>query len=31
VQTPKGEDLSTLLLNAGLAVPYSGGRREPPC
>ena len=31
VLTPKGEDLSTLLLNAGLAVPYFGGRRPPPC
>jgi micrococcal nuclease len=31
VQTPKGEDLSTLLLNAGLAIPYFGGRRELPC
>jgi micrococcal nuclease len=31
VQTPKGDDLSTLLLEAGLAVPYSGGRRPPPC
>ena len=31
VRTPKGEDLSTLLLEAGLAVPYSGGYRPPPC
>lgn len=31
VQTPKGEDLSALLLNAGLAVPYKGGRRAPAC
>jgi micrococcal nuclease len=29
VMTPKGEDLSSLLLAAGLAVPYSGGRRVP--
>ncbi len=29
VTTPKGEDLSSLLLAAGLAVPYSGGRRAP--
>jgi micrococcal nuclease len=27
VMTPKGEDLSSLLLAAGLATPYSGGRR----
>lgn len=31
VQTPKGEDLSSLLLSAGLAVPYAGGRRTAAC
>lgn len=31
VQTPKGEDLSSLLLDAGHAVAYSGGRRIPAC
>ena len=31
VQTPKGEDLSGLLLAAGLAVPYAGGRRTAAC
>lgn len=31
VQTPKGEDLATLLLDAGLAVPYAGGRRQAAC
>lgn len=29
--TPKGEDLSALLLAAGLATPYSGGRRRAMC
>lgn len=27
VQTPAGEDLATLLLKAGLAVPYEGGTK----
>ena len=31
VMTPNGEDLSALLLAAGLAVPYAGGRRAPMC
>jgi micrococcal nuclease len=31
VVTPKGEDLASLLLAAGLATPYSGGRRSPMC
>ena len=31
IVTPKGEDLSSLLLAAGLATPYSGGRRSAMC
>lgn len=31
VQTPKGENLSDLLIAAGLAVPYQGGRRLAAC
>ena len=31
VMTPKGEDLSALLLAAGLATPYAGGRRTQTC
>ena len=31
VMTPKGEDLSSLLLAAGLATPYSGSRRGAMC